>query len=245
MRSDHVPVIVGRRRAAVVTTGTVVLLAGVLTLLLPGGATGADAEHCARLATQALARERMVTGHGEHVSVIGDSYSVGLGLRDPATSWPSRLPGRVQVFGFSGSGFSAHSSPCPHVTYADRAASAVAAGADVVVVEGGLNDYDQPTDEIRAGFRSLMGDLRGHDVVVVGPPPAPSRAAGAVRVDSVLREESTRAGVTYVSTLDHTFSYLDDQLHLTPSGHRAFGALVADALTARAAGPVRSRPAGQ
>lgn len=211
-------------------TGAVVVLAGVLTLLLPGGATGADAEHCARLATQSQVRERMVTGHGNRVVVIGDSYSVGLGLRDPSTSWPSRLPGQVHVFGFSGSGFSAHSSPCPHVAYADRAAQAMGAGAGLVVVEGGLNDYDQPTDDIRAGFRTLMGDLRGHPVVVVGPPPAPARAAGAERVDQVLRAESARAGVRYVSMIDGSFSYLDDDLHLTPAGHRDFGDLVTDAI---------------
>ena len=212
------------------TTGAVVALAGVLTLLVSGGATGADAEHCARLATQSQARERMVTGHGERVAVIGDSYSVGLGLRDPATSWPSRLPGRVQVFGFSGSGFSAHSSPCRNVTYADRAAQALGSRPALVVVEGGLNDYDQPTGAVREGFRALIRDLRGHDVVVVGPPPAPARAAAAERIDALLRAESTRAGVRYVSVIDHPFSYLDDELHLTPAGHRDFGRLVADAL---------------
>jgi len=223
-------VIGGRRGAALATTGAVVALAGVITLLVSGGATGADTEHCARLATQSLARERTITGSGERVAVIGDSYSVGLGLRDPAASWPSRLPGRVQVFGFSGSGFSAHSSPCRGVTYADRAAAAVSTRPGLVVVEGGLNDFDQPASAISAGFRALMADLRGHDVVVVGPAHAPSRAAGAERVDSLLRAESARAGVGYVSTIDHPFSYLDDDLHLTPAGHHDFGDLVAEAL---------------
>jgi acyl-CoA thioesterase-1 len=75
-----------------------------------------------------------------------------------------------------------------------------------------------------------MGDLRGHPVVVVGPPPAPARAAGAERVDQVLRAESARAGVRYVSMIDGSFSYLDDDLHLTPAGHRDFGDLVTDAI---------------
>lgn len=207
-----------------------VVLTVVLTVLAPGGATGADAQRCATFATQSQVRERLVTGHGRRVVVIGDSYAVGLGLRDPATSWPSRLPGRVHVHGFSGSGFSAHASPCGPVSYADRAPRAVAAGADLVVVEGGLNDVDQPAGAIAAGFRTLVRELRGHRVLVVGPPPAPTRADGAARVDALLREECGRAGVPYLSMIDARFGYLDDRLHLTAAGHRQFGARVAAAL---------------
>jgi acyl-CoA thioesterase-1 len=221
-----------RHRGAQLVAGTVVVvLATLLTLLASGGATGADAERCARFATQSQIRERLVTGHGERIAVIGDSYSVGLGLRDPETSWPSRLPGRTQVFGFSGSGFSRHASPCRHVAYAARAARALKSAPGLVVVEGGLNDYDQPASHVRAGFRSLMRTLRGRRVLVVGPPAAPARASGAAQVDGILREESDRAGVSYLSMLDAHFSYLDDQLHLTPAGQRAFGQFVADAVS--------------
>jgi glutamyl-tRNA reductase len=44
----------------------------------------------------------------------------------------------------------------------------VHAGADLVVVEGGLNDTDQPAADLRAGFRSLMTELEGKHVLVVG-----------------------------------------------------------------------------
>ena len=60
----------------------------------------------------------MVTGSGERVVVVGDSWSAGLGLDDPVQSWPSRLPGRIHVAGFSGTGFSAHASPCGRVSFA-------------------------------------------------------------------------------------------------------------------------------
>jgi acyl-CoA thioesterase I len=214
-----------------VLAGAVALaLLATLTVLLSGGATGADAELCARLAVQSQVRERLVSGHGQRVVVIGDSYSVGLGLRDPERSWPSRLPGRVHVFGFSGSGFSPGASECPDVAYDVRGPHALSAGADLVVVEGGLNDTDQPESEVRAGFRALMGELHGRHVVIVGPPAAPARAAGARWVDAVLRSESARAGVQYVSMIDRLFPYLDDRLHLTPAGHRAFGSIVAEAL---------------
>jgi len=203
------------------------VLVAVVTLLVSGGARGVDAAHCAHLRTQSIAREQMVTGHGERVVVIGDSYSVGLGLREPAQSWPSRLPGRVHVYGYSGSGFGAHASGCPDVSYADRAPHALAGGAALVVVEGGLNDYDQPTAELRSGFRALARQLRGDHVLVVGPPDAPARAAAARRVDAVLRQEATRAHVRYVPMTGYRFTYLGDDLHLTPSGHRVFGDIVA------------------
>lgn len=206
------------------------VLVGLVSLLVSGGARGAEVEHCARLEAQSQLREHQVTGHGQRVVVIGDSYSVGLGLRRPELSWPSRLAGRVQVFGFSGSGFSAHASACPGVSYADRAPRAIRAGADLVVVEGGLNDFDQPEAAVRAGFRTLMGELRGHRVLVVGPPDAPSRLEAARKVDALLRAESARARVDYLPTSDHAFTYLSDRLHLTPTGHRDFGALVAAAV---------------
>lgn len=205
-------------------------LVGLVAVANTGSASGADAERCARFALQAEARERLATGRGDRAVVIGDSYSVGLGLREPASSWPSRLPGNVHVSGFSGSGFSRGASPCPGVSYDARQSRALRDGADLVVVEGGLNDHDQPESEIRLGFRRLVANLDARTVLVVGPAAAPARAAAAHRVDAVLADESTRAGVAYLSMLDHRFSYLTDGLHLTASGHRAFGDVVARAV---------------
>lgn len=205
----------------------VLAFATLLTPLVTGNASGSDVERCARFALQSEARERLTAGRGDRVVVIGDSYSVGLGLRDPRTSWPSRLPGEVHVFGFSGSGFSRDASTCPGVSYDVREPRALRRGAGLVVVEGGLNDHDQPVSEIRQGFRRLFQRLDGQSVLVVGPAAAPARAAAAARVDAILAEESARAEVEYLSMLGHRFSYLTDGLHLTRAGHRAFGDVVA------------------
>jgi acyl-CoA thioesterase-1 len=134
------------------------------------------------------------------------------------------------VYGFSGSGFAAHASGCPGAAYDARAPRALRDGADLIVVEGGLNDYDQPAAAVRSGFRTLVGELEGRRLLVVGPPDAPARDVGARRVDAILRDEAVRADVAYLSMLDRRFDYLDDHLHLTPSGHRAFGDAVATAL---------------
>jgi acyl-CoA thioesterase-1 len=175
--------------------------------------------------------------------VIGDSWSVGLGLASSEMSWPSRLPGEVHVAGFSGTGLS-NTAGCAGESFAERAGAAVPDDASLVVVEGGLNDYDQPPAAIAAGFGRLMAALAGHRVVVVGPASAPSRADAIPRVDALLSALATTYGVGYVSTADLALPYLPDGLHLTAVGHRLFGDAVARWLSTPG-GPgtgVRPRP---
>jgi acyl-CoA thioesterase-1 len=188
-------------------------------------AAASRASVCHRFSADHAAALRRVSGQGRRVVVIGDSWSVGYKLRHPAAAWPSRLPGQVRVDGFSGSGFSAGASECGAVSYATRAATA--RGADLVVVEGGLNDYDQSYAAVRSGFRLLMSRLRGRAVLVVGPAPAPLRLAGARRVDRWVSTLCAAAGVPYLSSIHLRLAYLPDRLHLTPAGHRVYGDWVA------------------
>ncbi len=121
-----------------------------------------DHRHAGALIGLAVHFDETVLAHAHaaevsaRVVVIGDSWSAGLGLDRPVQSWPSRLPGRVHVAGFSGSGFSAKASPCGRVSFADRAPAALGGGADLVVIEGGLNDYDRSRAEIKAGFARVV-----------------------------------------------------------------------------------------
>jgi acyl-CoA thioesterase I len=222
----------GVARHVVVATLFVALVTAMLAVHLAVRARGADASRCERFAADSVQREQAVTGSGQRVLVVGDSYSAGLGLDDIAASWPSRLAGRIEVAGFSGSGFSRHASRCSDVSFATRARSAVRPGTSLVVVEGGLNDFDQPAAEIRTGFERLMRALDGHRVVVVGPPSAPSRARAVPRVDAQLAALAQEYGVAYVRTSGWDLPYLDDRLHLTPAGHRQFGDGVARAIAA-------------
>jgi acyl-CoA thioesterase-1 len=200
--------------------------------LLAARARGAGPAKCERFAAASVKRGALVTGSGERVVVVGDSWSAGLGLDDPVQSWPSRLPGRIHVAGFSGSGFSEHASACHRVSFADRAPAALKGGADLVVVEGGLNDYDHSRAEIKAGFARVMRAASAYRVVVVGPATAPSRISAVPRVDRLLRHLSDKYGVPYVSTVDLDLPYLSDRLHLTPAGHRVFGDAVAERIAA-------------
>ena len=214
------------RRRAVMLTVVALVCALVATGVLAARAS-ASLTTCERFAAASEARAEQVTGTGERVVVVGDSWSAGLGLDRPVQSWPSRLPGRVHVAGFSGSGFSARASRCGRVSFADRAPSALRGGADLVVVEGGLNDFDRSRTEIENGFARLMAQVGDRRTVVVGPAPAPSRARAVPRVDRLLSELSARYGVAYVSTADLELPYLEDRLHLTVKGHRLFGDAVA------------------
>jgi acyl-CoA thioesterase-1 len=213
----------GRIVAAAVVA---VLVAAVIAVLT----TRAGAHNvCAGNRTAAQERGALVTGTGPEVLVIGDSYSVGLGVK-PAESWPTYLPGRVRVDGFSGSGFSYAASGCPGVDYATRAQSSVLKSTKYVVVEGGLNDYDQPMSEIQSGFRRLMQVLGDRHVLVVGPANAPSRAEEVPGIDEELARLSKEYGAAYLSMLDVDISYQDDELHPDVEGHRLFGERVATAV---------------
>ncbi|MFL6059722.1 MAG: SGNH/GDSL hydrolase family protein, partial [Marmoricola sp.] len=216
-----------------VVVGLVALaLAGSVLLTQPGAANEAKFRPtrrtlvglCQRFARQSELRQQVVTGSGAPVAVIGDSYAVGLGLRHPARGWTRSLPGRVHVFGFSGSGFSRTASPCTGASYAARAPAALAIRPRLIVVEGGLNDVGQPPHRVLSGFRHLMAELAGHDVVVVGPADAPLRARGARRVDQLLAWACRHDGIRYFSMIRDHFHYLGSGLHLTPASHRAFGA---------------------
>jgi len=211
------------------------LTAAVTTAgLLVDTRAGADTDRCAGFRAAARERAELVTGTGDQVLVIGDSYSVGLGVR-AWESWPTRLPGRVVVDGFSGSGFSREASSCGDVSYGARVARAAPDWPrlvpGLVVVEGGLNDVDQPRRAVVAGFERLMAEVGGARVLVVGPAPAPDRAGAVPAVDALLARLAGEHGVGYLSMLDADLAYLDDGLHLTPAGHREFGDLVAAALS--------------
>jgi acyl-CoA thioesterase-1 len=208
-------------------TATALVAALVATGVIAARAS-ADQSKCERFAAASVKRAAAVTGTGERVVVVGDSWSAGLGLDEPVRSWPSRLPGRVHVAGFSGSGFSAQASECGRVSFGDRAPAALRGGADLVVVEGGLNDYDHSRAEIKAGFARVMRAAAAYRTVVVGPASAPARARKVPRVDRLLAHLSHRYGVPYVSMLDLQLPYLDDRLHPTAAGHVTFGDAVAD-----------------
>lgn len=223
----------GRSRVGAAVLVALVLVAAVLL----GGArrshgTETRVARCERYQQTADAVESRVPAAEAALVVIGDSWSVGLGLEDRSAAWPSRLPSSTRVAGFSGSGYGALASSCGAVSFADRAPEALrdTAPGVPVIVEGGLNDWDSTDAEITAGFHNLMRELRGHEVLVAGPPAAPARAAFMGRVSSLLADLCHRAGVRYLPTDDLDLIYQPDGLHPSPAGAAVFGDAVAAAL---------------
>ena len=215
------------------------LLLGAFMAVRIADRAGAELVRCQQHRADARTRAAVHDAGRPSTLVIGDSWSVGLGLEDLSRSWPSRLPNTVRVAGFSGSGFSVRASTCGRVSFADRAPTALSSRPRLVVVEGGLNDHDQPAAATERGFRDLMRVLAGQHVVVIGPASAPARAGAVPRVDALLARLCAEYAVAYVATSDLELGYLDDGLHLTEDGHQEFGEAVAE----RLAGVTPTRPA--
>ncbi len=230
------------RRGAVAAAG--LLLAGVagsVTLMTVDASSGTQptiGQRCHAIDVASERRRSDVSGTGPTVAVIVDSYSQGLGLADPRASWPSRLHGRVVVDGFSGSGFSDAASACHGEGYYHRVARALETDPSLVVLQGGLNEYDVPDVEIRKGMAAALRALVGERVVVVGPAMAPSRAYAVGRVDALMARVAARHDVPYVRTSTWSLTYRSDRLHLTAGGHVAFGDGVEAALVALGHVPV-------
>ncbi len=229
------------RTLSAVTSGAprllaLALLGAVLASLLVLDGTTAPASaavrpaKCDRFDRQQALRERQDQGTGAPVTVIGDSFSIGTGLPDMLQSWPSRLPGRVHVDGHPGSGFSNLSSPCgPQYAFHRRVARATAGGPELVVVQGGINDWDRTDAQIAAGFARLALRLAGRQVLVVGPVMVkpPRLAARIAHLDRLLATQSRWHGMRYLSMSKMVLPKHADGVHLAPYGHVLFGDKVA------------------
>ena len=75
----------GVARHVVVAALFVALVTATLAVHVAARARGAEASRCERFAAASVLRGQAVTGAGAQVVVVGDSYSAGLGLDDPAT----------------------------------------------------------------------------------------------------------------------------------------------------------------
>lgn len=222
--------------AAVVTLGTAVAVAVVATTLATRAA-GRAAAACAEVTAQAALFARPV-GDGPHrVVVLGDSYAAGALLPDPrAQAWTAVLAAQrgwtVTVDGVGGSGFT-NGGACGTGRFADRAGSVLAAGAPLVLVQGGLNDRAvAPADLARDAADLLAALAPVPDVVVVGPPDVPDPPDSAA-VDAVLERAAQRAGRPYVPTRAWPLRFLPDGVHLTAAGHETFAGRLDAALGER------------
>ena len=212
-----------------------------------GALPGQDTSHgaavtqdmCTRLAAESVTRASVVTGAGEKVVVIGDSWASGFGLDDPGLSWPRYLDGEVRVSGFGGTGYARGSmATCGPISFPERVPDVIAQGADLVVLEGGINDSKSDIADVEKGFRATLDELKGYDVIVLSSPRVNSRAKAIRVVNKMMRRVSAEYGVTYINVFDLQLPMLADNTHLTVAGHRQFGEIVARRIAESRSGTV-------
>jgi lysophospholipase L1-like esterase len=186
-------------------------------------------------------RDRQLTEpltHGDRtIAVLGDSYSQGTGLSGPEVAWPAvlgdRLGAEVVLDGVGSTGFTTSGYCAPaKISFGERLA-ADPPHADVVVVQGGINDaiLGRP-DEVTEAAGDLLAELEDTDVVVVvGPAPVPAADPAAVAtVDAALRAATDEAGRTYVPLIGAGVEIGLDRLHPTVAGQQRIAELVAAAI---------------
>lgn len=170
----------------------------------------------------------------EKVVVLGDSYSSGDTLPTRTDAWPYRLPNivdwGVSVNAVGGTGFT-NPGPCGDSAFIARAGMVVATKPAMLIVQGGLNDYQADPTVLRKAVTLFLSRVKDVPrVVLVGPVSAPSRREGAEIVDAVLAQVAAEHHIEYVSTLRWGDPFSAAGLHLTAVGQRAYAAQLAAAI---------------
>ena len=213
----------------------VVVTVGLVVVLWPDPELPEGCDEALAARDQQLADP--VTSGDRTVAVLGDSYTQGSGLAGPEEAWPTalgeRLGAEVVVDGVGSTGFTtAGLCPPAEITYGQRL-DADPPDADVVVVQGGVNDalVGRP-DAVAEAAADVLGDLEDVPVVVVvGPALVPTAEASDIAtVDGALRQATDDAGRLYVPLLDAGIELLDDGLHPTVAGQQRIAELVAAAI---------------
>ncbi|SFL08850.1 SGNH/GDSL hydrolase family protein [Geodermatophilus ruber] len=173
------------------------------------------------------------------VAFLGDSWTRGAGAtagRGYAPLTAERLGWGYLHFGIGGSGYSV---PGPNdSTYADRVAAAAGSGADVIVVQGSLNERRSTAAALRSAAADTLTRLRAEApvtarILVVGASYNPGTPDATI--DWVNREVAAaaeRVGLPFVDPAAENWTDPDDPgvwadpIHPNDRGH----ALIADRL---------------
>jgi GDSL-like Lipase/Acylhydrolase family len=193
--------------AVVVVAGVAVALAG--TQLSPSSAhhsivAAAKLDHSSN-----PTRDAALATHD--VLFVGASYTAGLGASPPTDGYAyviGREPGwRAQVNGVSGTGF-LNPGPRGDQTFAERIAYLPnRPRPELVVFQGGRNDVDYPSSQLRAAAIETAALTRkrfaGAQIVFLGPIPAHVPAPpGQLAVAATLRSAAASCKAIFVDPIE-------------------------------------------
>ncbi|MGH3705733.1 MAG: GDSL-type esterase/lipase family protein [Agromyces sp.] len=176
-------------------------------------------------------------GEGAEVLIIGDSYTEGYGVA-PGTDWAHVAAAdrgwRATINGVGGTGFTRDSATDGRtgLDFASRVHMHAGGGSsyDLVVLQGGLNDFSIPPDTERDNVIAAVDAARRAwpeaDVIVFGPT-GPFGGLGYRDDSGLIRTSATDAGALYIDP-DMPSTWLDganspgydlgDGLHVNEAG---------------------------
>ena len=224
------------RRAVAAVGIAAALLAGTLVTLGLGGSTGVSGAAAAAPGT--AGETPVVENEAPSVTFLGDSWTYGVGAtarRGYAVLTGQQLGWEYDVLGVSGSGYSLHGGG---TTFGERVDRAVATGADVIVVQGSLNERYSTLEALTPAAVQTLARLRAEAdpdtrILVLGAPYNPGTPAGTIDwINAAVEAAAVRSGLEFVDVAAENWTdpadptIWNDPIHPNDAGHQ----LIADRL---------------
>lgn len=172
-----------------------------------------------------------------NVSIIGDSYTDGVGVNSRGLSYSSRAAQsqcwNINRVAQSGTGYTNPGSRADTRPYTEpeRIRNALYGEPDLIIVQGSTNDEKRPG--VRAAALDVLSELRRQappetEVVAVGPTIPPDTDPAAIRtVRDEVASAAAEAGVPFIDPIERRWLtangvYATDGLHPNDAGHLEF-----------------------
>jgi lysophospholipase L1-like esterase len=181
------------------------------------------------------------------VAFVGDSWTKGAGATDGrgyAVLTGERLRWHASVLGVGGSGYTRRGPGDHGSTFGERIDAAVATGADVIVVQGSLNERRGTLAELAPAAAETLTRLRAvaapdTEIVVIGAPYNPDTPDRTIDgINRAIEAAAEGAGVLFVDPAAQL--WLDpaddglwaDGIHPNDAGHEVVAGHVVELLLA-------------
>ncbi|MCW2699059.1 MAG: uncharacterized protein JWQ45_594 [Blastococcus sp.] len=166
------------------------------------------------------------------VTFIGDSWTEGIGasaLRGYAVLTGEELDWDYTVLGVGGSGYLA---PGRGSTFEERIGQAVRTDADIIVVQGGLNERDNEVADLAPAALATLTRLRdaagpGTEILVLGASYTPGTDAAVIHaINTTVSAAAATAGLPFVDPAAENWtdpadpSIWHDPLHPNDAGYQ-------------------------